>query len=131
MIEEGDERGAPPAAPPHWPATPQDLVGWAGAYADAPSPDTATLLRLLAQARLTAKTATAVEEWLLMLSRERGATLEDLAEITGASRKYVRGPDKRLQRLAAQYGTPAARLSALRERVSGDPNSACDDGGSH
>lgn len=117
MTDDVEQQGNPP-----WPATPGDLVDWATACEEQEPPDTGTLLRLLGQARLTAKTATAVEEWLLMLSRESGATLEQLAEVTGASPKYVRGPDKRLQRLAGQYGSPEARLSALRARIQGsDP----------
>jgi hypothetical protein len=119
MTENGDRDEVSP-----WPATPEDLVAWATASEQQGSPDTGTLLRLLGQARLTAKTATAVEEWLLMLSRQSGATLEQLAEVTGASPKYVRGPDKRLQRLAEQYGTPEARLSALRARIRGTEDGA-------
>lgn len=103
-----------------WPLPPAELVRWATSLesaTDGRPPPVGRLLDLLAQARSTAKTATAVEEWLLMLSRREGATLEQLAEITGASRKYVRGPAKRLARLAEQYGTAEARLSGLRTRV--------------
>ncbi|MGH3435969.1 MAG: hypothetical protein ACRDRN_05825 [Sciscionella sp.] len=111
----------------HWPLGPAELVRWAESYQETMErepPDVQRLLSLLAQARLTAKTATAVEEWLLMAAREEGATLEGLAEITGASRKYVRGPAKRLGRLAEQYGSPQARLSALHRRILGDAPAA-------
>lgn len=123
MIEEDaeDERSSLPAT--RWPATPDDLVGWAESLQESvrhEPVEPVSLLRLLARARTTAKTATAVEEWLLMLAREQGATLEDLAEVTGASRKYVRGPDKRLNRLAEQYGAAETRLAALAARVRGE-----------
>jgi hypothetical protein len=89
---------------------------WADAYAaqvergDLPLAD---LLARLTEVRATGKATTSIEEWLLMLSRDQGATLEQLAAITAKSSKYVHGPNKRLARLTEQYGQSHDRLVAL------------------
>lgn len=108
-----------------WPSWPGDLIEWAQRYAAdlrTSEVEPAELLQLFAAARETAKTAAAIEEWLLLLCREHGVTLQDLAEIIAGHpsrehrRRYVSGPSDRELRLRRDYGTAANRLEALVRR---------------
>lgn len=110
-----------------WPVWPADLVAWAQRYDTAlrdndAQPDSGELLALFAAVRTTARTATAIEEWLLLVCRDRGVTLQDLAEVTAghpsreSRRRYVSGPSDRELRLRRDFGTAAARLAALSRR---------------
>jgi hypothetical protein len=108
--------GTEPESSTPWPADPRQLAEWALDYAEQAERGVlplSELLARLAEVRATGKASTSIEEWLLMLCRAQGATLEQLAEITARDRRYVNAPNKKLNRLAEQYGQASDRLAAL------------------